>query len=128
MSYFPHLTSNSSFQKKSVFLSERKNILFQQIWLRGWDSQILLDKLLTLCCECESASRFFALTHTHVCNDSAPQWWALTDPEDDCRDQDPKTRHAYCQSHLCVSQENYCATLDLAIRFSLSPHLPNWLL
>lgn len=87
--------------------------------LTGWDINALLRVW----------PRFsFLCTHTQVCNDSAPQCWALTDPEDEHRDPDPKTSHAYCQSHLCVSQENYCVTLDLAMRFSLPPHLPNWLL
>lgn len=53
--------------------------------------------------------------------------WALTDPEDECRGPDLKTSPAYYQSHLCVFQEKDRATLDLAMRFSLPPRLPNWL-
>lgn len=112
---------------EKVSISIRKNtILLQQIWDKGWYSQILLDELLTLWCECGPASPFFpsVYIHAHVHTDSAPQcvgsyrhrrWMKRSDP-------DLTTSPVV---FVCLPGRILCA-LDLAIRFFYSSCFPNW--
>lgn len=92
---------------EKVSISIRKNtILLQQIWDKGWYSQILLDELLTLWCECGPASPFLpsVYIHAHMCIlTQHHNVWAPTDTEDEWRDQTQTSQQA--QSCLYVSQE-----------------------